>query len=54
MSQLSVALPRPKFSSPWLRVLGRYVGMILLALFFFGLILVLSGKDPIQSYRDIF
>jgi simple sugar transport system permease protein len=28
--------------------------MILLALFLFGLILLISGKDPLQSYRDIF
>lgn len=54
MSQLSEALPRAKLSTPWLRVVGRYAGMILLALFFFGLILLLSGKDPIQSYKDIF
>ena len=27
--------------------------MILLALLLFGLILLISGKDPIQSYRDI-
>jgi general nucleoside transport system permease protein len=32
----------------------RYAGMILFALALFGLILLLSGKDPIQSYKDIF
>lgn len=54
MSLLTEVLPRLRPSSPRLRVLGRYLGMILLALFFFGLILLLSGKDPIQSYKDIF
>jgi general nucleoside transport system permease protein len=32
----------------------RYAGMILFALVLFGLILLLSGKDPIPSYKDIF
>ncbi len=32
----------------------RYVMMLLLALVLFGGILLLSGKDPIQSYIDIF
>jgi ABC-type uncharacterized transport system permease subunit len=32
----------------------RYVLMILFALLMFGLILLISGKDPIQSYLDIF
>ncbi len=54
MSALTNALPRVKSGSPWLRVAGRYFGMIVLALFFFGLILLLSGKDPVQSYKDIF
>lgn len=34
--------------------LRRYALMIVLALLLFGLILLLSGKDPIQSYRDMF
>jgi simple sugar transport system permease protein len=54
MSQLSEVLPRIRPSSPWVRITARYLGMIVLALFFFGLILLLSGKDPIQSYKDIF
>jgi ABC-type uncharacterized transport system permease subunit len=35
-------------------VLLRYGMMVLLALVLFGIILLLSGKDPIQSYLDIF
>ncbi len=37
-----------------LRTLGRYVVMTILAMGMFALILMVSGKDPIQSYRDIF
>jgi ABC-type uncharacterized transport system permease subunit len=33
---------------------ARYLAMMLFAFIVFGLILLLSGKDPIQSYRDIF
>ncbi len=36
-----------------LRAGARYLTMILLAVALFGLILVLSGKDPLQSYKDI-
>lgn len=32
----------------------RYVLMFLLAFLLFGLILLIFGKDPIQSYKDIF
>jgi simple sugar transport system permease protein len=32
----------------------RYGGMFLLAFGLFGLILLISGKDPMQSYRDLF
>src|SRR5512141_928484 len=39
---------------PWLNTIIRYLLMILLALALFGLILLLSGKDAIQSYRDMF
>src|SRR4030042_5074866 len=31
----------------------RYLYMILLALLLFGVILLISGKDPLQSYKDI-
>ena len=34
--------------------LTRYVFMVLVVLVLFGLILLISGKDPLQSYRDIF
>jgi general nucleoside transport system permease protein len=36
------------------RVTLRYGAMTLLAFVLFGLILLISGKDPIQSYRDIY
>ena len=36
------------------RIALRYGAMTLLAFVLFGLILLVSGKDPIQSYRDIF
>src|SRR4030065_1057528 len=32
----------------------RYLYMILLAFLLFGVILLISGKDPLQSYKDIF
>jgi simple sugar transport system permease protein len=32
----------------------RYTLIVLVVLLLFGLILLVSGKDPIQSYRDIF
>src|SRR5512142_143243 len=32
----------------------RYLSMLLIALVLFGIILLLSGKNPIQSYADIF
>jgi simple sugar transport system permease protein len=35
-------------------IVTRYLLMILLALLLFGLILLISGKDPFQSYKDIF
>src|SRR4030065_1815921 len=31
----------------------RYILMILLAFLLFGVILLISGKDPLQSYKDI-
>ena len=39
---------------PWLHAIIRYLLMILLALALFGVILLLSGKDAIQSYKDMF
>jgi simple sugar transport system permease protein len=41
-------------SSRVLDGLRRYVLMIALALFLFGLILLISGKNPIASYREMF
>jgi len=37
-----------------LNVVVRYLLMFLLAFLLFGLILLIFGKDPIQSYKDIF
>lgn len=37
-----------------MRDLLRYVLMTLLALLLFGFILLVTGKDPLQSYKDIF
>lgn len=54
MSQSVEDLPRPTVSSRIMNVLGRYTFMIVLASLLFGFILLLSGKDPIQSYKDIF
>ena len=53
MSQSTRSLPRP-LSIPIVNVSLRYLSMTLVALLLFGLILILSGKDAIQSYRDIF
>lgn len=54
MSQTAKPLPRITFSSPLLETVIRYLLMILLAFLLFGFILLISGKDPIQSYKDIF
>ena len=37
-----------------LDLVARYALMVLVVLLLFGLILLISGKDPIQSYKDIF
>ncbi len=54
MSQSADAYPRPAFSSWIMNVLVRYTFMIVLAFLLFGFILLLSGKDPLQSYKDMF
>jgi len=54
MAQMAKTFPRVSFSSPLVNNLIRYVLMTLLALLLFGVILLISGKDPIQSYKDIF
>jgi len=55
MSQIANPITRPVFFRYriW-DVVGRYLLMVLLALLLFGVILLISGKDPIQSYKDIF
>lgn len=37
-----------------LNVVVRYLLLILLALLLFGLIVMISGKDPFQAYKDMF
>jgi simple sugar transport system permease protein len=55
MSKIEEALPRsPVIQMKFMRAILRYLLMILLAFLLFGIILLISGKDPIQSYRDIF
>jgi len=46
--------PRSNFSNQVMNVLTRYSFMIMLAFLLFGFILVLSGKDPVQSYKEMF
>ena len=53
MSPTAKPFVRSTLSSPRLNSLVRYVLMTLLALLLFGIILLLSGKNPIQSYKDI-
>jgi len=54
MSQSAEAYPRSNFSSWITNILARYTFMIVLAFLLFAFILLLSGKDPIQSYKDMF
>ncbi len=54
MAQTAKTFPRISLSSPLVQNLIRYVLMTLLALLLFGVVLLVSGKDPIQSYKDIF
>ena len=54
MTQITKAISRPPASRLWLNTIIRYVLVTLLALFLFGIILLIAGKDPIQSYREIF
>jgi len=49
--------PKSQMKSLFQKVLGlavRYVLMVIVVLLLFGLILLISGKNPIQSYKDIF
>ena len=54
MSQSAEVSSSSNISSQIMNVLARYTFMIALAFLLFGFILVLSGNDPIQSYKDIF
>jgi general nucleoside transport system permease protein len=54
MAQMAKTFPRVAFSSTLVNNLIRYVLMILLSLLLFGVILLISGKDPLHSYKDIF
>ena len=54
MSQAAKSLRPLAFPGRSLNAVLRYLLMIMLALFLFGFILLISGKDPLQSYRDIF
>jgi simple sugar transport system permease protein len=44
----------PFISQKTVNTVLRYLMMLLLALVLFGIILLLSGKNPIQSYMDIY
>jgi len=55
MTKLTMALSRiPERPQKALATAIRYMLMILLAFIMFGLILLIAGKDPLASYRDIF
>ena len=55
MSLRTEAITRlPVIRSKALQAALRYLLMILFALLMFGLILLISGKDPLKSYQDIF
>jgi ABC-type uncharacterized transport system permease subunit len=55
MSKIAETLTRfPVVRQKALQTAVRYLLMILFAFLMFGLILLISGKDPLQSYKDIF
>jgi ABC-type uncharacterized transport system permease subunit len=55
MSRISGhAAPSQALGSRAGRTAARYLSMILLALLLFGVILLISGKDPLQSYKEMF
>lgn len=54
MTQLAEAPKNGFFSRTIINMITRYLGTILMAFLFFGIILLLFGKNPLQSYRDIF
>ncbi len=55
MTKLAETVNRfPASGQKALQTLVRYLLMILLACIMFGVILLIAGKDPIASYKDIF
>ena len=55
MALNSEALPKKRVISAGTgQTIARYIFMITFSFLLFGLILLLIGKDPIQSYKDIF
>jgi ABC-type uncharacterized transport system permease subunit len=55
MAKITTAVPRfPAIQEKTLGTITRYLLMIVIAFLLFGVILVISGKDPLQSYGDIF
>lgn len=42
------------FSQKYFQTILRYLAMLLMAFLLFGIILLLSGKNPFLSFRDIF
>ncbi len=54
MSIISESIPRfPVLQNKAIQTIIRYLFMILIALLLFGVILFISGKDPLLSYKDI-
>ena len=55
MAQQINTLPRKTGVQNWIEnTFTRYLFMIVLSFLLFGLLLLFTGKDPIQSYKDIF
>ncbi len=54
MSNTAEAFQTRRLSWKALNGIIRYLLMALLAFLLFGVILLISGKDPLQSYKDIF
>lgn len=55
MLKINAAAPRfPAIQNKTVLLVLRYLYMVFLAFLLFGIILLISKKDPIQSYRDIF